>query len=126
MGDLTANFSVSEWKCHDGTMPPPECMDNVLKCARNLQVLRDHLGKPITIISGYRTKAYNDKIGGADKSLHMTGHAADIRVAGMTPKEVLGAVLHLIETDKMHNGGVGVYDSFVHVDVRSGPARWQG
>jgi uncharacterized protein YcbK (DUF882 family) len=44
----------------------------------------------------------------------------------MTPKEVMDAVLHLIATDKMHNGGVGVYDSFVHVDVRKAPARWVG
>ena len=124
--NLTKNFTLEEWTCHDGTPVPPECMDNVLKCAQNLQVLRDELGKPVTVISGYRSPAYNKSIGGADKSFHMTGHAADIRVAGMTPKEVHAKVLDLIANGKMHNGGVGVYDTFVHVDVRHGPARWVG
>jgi uncharacterized protein YcbK (DUF882 family) len=126
MGDLTANFSKAEWTCHDGTPVPPECADNVLKCARNLQVLRDELGLPVHVISGYRSPAYNKKIGGADHSFHMTGHAADIQVPGMTPKQVHAKVLELIVAGKMHNGGVGVYPTFVHVDVRSAPARWVG
>ena len=61
---LTKNFSLWEFRCRDGTDVPDEYMDNVRELAENLQVLRDKIGKPITVISGYRSPEYNKKIGG--------------------------------------------------------------
>ena len=59
---LTENFSLHEFKCRDGSVVPEELMDNVKELAENLQVLRDFIGKPITVISGYRSPSYNKKI----------------------------------------------------------------
>jgi uncharacterized protein YcbK (DUF882 family) len=125
---LTPNFKITEWKCHDGTQVPYNLVDNVKQCAENLQVLRDTIEKPIYILSGYRNPTYNQRIGGAKKSYHMTGKAADIRVKGMTPAEVAAVIERLIEDGKMEQGGIGVYDEdgFTHYDCRGTRARWEG
>ena len=77
---ITQNFSLSEFRCKDGTDVPEELMDNVSLLCENLQVLRDEIGKPIRVISGYRSPKYNRRIGGARRSQHMTANAADIKV----------------------------------------------
>ena len=98
---LTKNFNLSEFRCRDGSDVPDEFMDNVQLLAENLQVLRDHLEKPIRIISGYRSPSYNRKIGGAKKSQHMVAKAADIKVSGMHPDEVRQEILSLIKEGKI-------------------------
>ena len=123
---LEENFSLSEFKCKDGSDVPEELLDNVKLLAENLQVLRIHLGKPIRIISGYRSPKYNRRIGGAKRSQHMTAKAADIKVSGMTPAEVKSEIIKLIKEGKMHTGGVGLYTTFTHYDVRGRNARWYG
>ncbi len=50
--------------------------------------------------------------------------AADIKVSGMTPKEVALVIEGLIEQGKMKQGGIGIYPSWVHYDVRGTKARW--
>lgn len=87
-------------------------------------MLRDTLKKPVTINSGYRSPGYNKKVGGASKSQHLVAKAADIRVPGLLAIEVYNVILRLIEQGKMHNGGLGLYDTFVHYDVRATSARW--
>jgi len=123
---LEENFSLSEFKCKDGTHVPEELMDNVKLLAENLQVLREELGRPIRIISGYRSPKYNRRIGGAKRSQHMTAKAADIKVSGMTPAEVKAVIVRLIKEGKMHSGGIGLYTTFTHYDVRGRNARWYG
>jgi len=59
--------------------PPPEVIENLRAlCVNVLQPLRDALGTPIKINSGYRCPSVNKAIGGATNSQHMTGQAADI------------------------------------------------
>jgi uncharacterized protein YcbK (DUF882 family) len=87
-------------------------------------VLRDAVGKSISITSGYRSPQHNKKIGGAKDSQHVKGMAADIKVAGMTPKEVALVIDGLIESGKMKQGGIGIYASWVHYDIRGTKARW--
>lgn len=123
---LTANFRLDEFKCKDGSQVPAELLANVQELAANLQVLRDSLGKPITIMSGYRTPAYNAKCGGEPKSQHMEAKAADIIVTGMKPTEVCNTIKLLVSSGKMKQGGVGLYDGWVHYDVRGTKARWGG
>ena len=123
---LTENFNLSEFKCRDGTDVPEELMENVQLLADNLQVLRDHVDRPIRIISGYRTPTYNRKIGGARKSQHMLAKAADIKIAGMASGEIKRLLEDLIKLDRMHSGGVGLYKTFTHYDVRGRNARWHG
>jgi uncharacterized protein YcbK (DUF882 family) len=126
MGDLTKNFSLSEFKCRDGSDVPDEYACNVHTLTENLQVLRDALGVPIRVISGYRSPPYNRKIGGARKSQHMVAKAADIKVKGLTPDQVRDTILQLIDSGEMMQGGVGRYVTFTHYDVRGHKARWSG
>lgn len=113
---LSKNFKVSEFKCNDGS-------DTVLisdKLVDLLQNIRNHFGAAVTINSAYRTESYNKKIGGATKSQHVNGTAADIVVKGATPLEVAQYVEHIMPD----SGGIGVYQSFTHVDVRTNRSRW--
>lgn len=121
---LEKNFSLHEFRCKDGTDVPEEFMCHVQQLCMNLQVLRDHIGKPITIISGYRSPEYNKKIKGAKRSQHLLAKAADIVVSGMTSLEVRDIIIQLIKEEKMDPGGVGIYPTFVHYDVRGRNARW--
>jgi uncharacterized protein YcbK (DUF882 family) len=124
MAKITTNFSLEEFNCKDGSEMPNDVMINIIKLAKNLQVLRDAVGKTITITSGYRSPKYNLKIGGAKDSQHIKGTAADIKVKGMTPKEVAKVIEGLIASGKMTQGGIGIYPSWVHYDCRKIKARW--
>ena len=121
---ITKNFNLQEFDCRDGSQVPQEYMYNVTKLCENLQVLREHINKPIIVISGYRSPEYNTKIKGAKKSQHMLAKAADIVVPGMTSLEVRNIILELIKEGKMCKGGVGIYPTFTHYDVRGYNARW--
>lgn len=121
---LTKNFSLSEFACNDGTPVPEDLIPNVQELACNLQVLRDYFGIPITVNSGYRHPKYNESVGGAKNSQHLLAKASDIVVPGNSPKNVKRAIEQLIQEGKMKNGGIGLYKTFVHYDVRDYPARW--
>jgi len=123
---LSENFKKSEFKCKDGTGVPDDLMDNLVELVENLQIIREYIGKPIRIISGYRSPKYNRRIGGARRSQHMVAKAADLRVKGMEPKELRRIIIQLINEGKIKKGGVGLYTSFVHYDVRGRNARWKG
>lgn len=125
-GQLTKNFHASEFNCKDGSGVPIALKANITKLAVNLQVLRDYLGKSITITSGYRSPAHNKKIGGAKFSQHILGTAADIKVSGMTPKQVAEVIEKLITENRMVQGGLGTYAGWVHYDTRGIKARWNG
>lgn len=124
MAKITTNFSLEEFKCKDGSDIPNKELSNIIVLAKQLQVLRDAIGKPITINSGYRSPKYNAKIGGVKNSQHLKGKASDITVKGMSPKEVALVIEGLIEKGKMLQGGIGIYPTFVHYDIRGTKARW--
>lgn len=107
MGDLTKNFSRSEFKCPDcGRL---DLLDDRLVAV--LQRLRDMVDRPLKVVSGYRCCAQNGRVGGIRFSEHLFGRAADIPrgYARATQALKAGAV------------GVGVRDGWViHVDVTPG------
>lgn len=127
---VTDHFSVEEFACHDGTEYPNEWItDRLAALCETLETIREALGgKPVTVLSGYRTLSYNKKIGGAHASQHMTGRAADISVASLNPLYVHDAVLKLYRDGKVFIGGLGQYPTFTHIDIRPGQrlARWSG
>ena len=123
---MTKNFSKEEFDCNDGSEMNIAIYHNMVKVANQLQILRNYIGKPITINSGYRSEEYNASIGGAKNSQHIMGRAADIVVKGMTPLAVHTTIELLIEKGDMLQGGLGLYDSFVHYDIRGTKARWDG
>ena len=124
MEQLTRNFHRKEFDCKDGTKVPEEFKNNLVKLAVNLQVLRDDLGSTIVISSGYRTPKYNKRVGGALASQHLTASASDLSQNKETPLELYKRIEKLIKQGKMHNGGLGLYNTFVHYDIRQKTTRW--
>lgn len=112
-GDLkiSEHFKVKEYACKDGSQVV--FVDEYLRII--LEILRNKIGKPVIITSGYRTPEWNKQCGGAKYSYHMRGMAADIRVDGVSPKE-LAHELNNIVPDEC---GIIVYDKWVHFDVRT-------
>lgn len=122
---LTENFTRQEFDCKDGTPVPQQYIGNVTELAKNLQVLRDHINEPILITgSGYRTASHNKKVGGAPASRHLTASGADINAKNYSPRGLANVIEQLIAEGKMKQGGIGVYNGFVHYDIRGTKARW--
>jgi uncharacterized protein YcbK (DUF882 family) len=109
---LEQHFKVREFACRDGSQIV--FIDNYL--INILEILRNKVGKPIIITSGYRTPEWNAKCGGAKYSYHMRGMAADIKVNGMSAEQ-LAKELDAIIPEKY---GIIVYKNWVHFDVRTG------
>lgn len=113
---LSENFTVKEFRCKDDS-------DTILisdGLVNLLQLIRLHFGKPVIINSAYRTKAHNAAVGGSPRSQHMLGTAADIRISGVEPL----AIAQYAEKLMPDCGGIGLYNSFTHVDVRAKRTRW--
>jgi len=125
---LTKNFSLHEFDCNDGSKMPSDVLLNVVELAGQLQILRDFIGKPIKINSAYRSPSYNKMVGGAKNSQHKLGKAADIRVDGISPRELHGIIEELIKDGRMKQGGLGRYNSFTHYDIgyNGRKRRWDG
>ncbi len=114
-------FKKSEFKCKCGKCGgfPVEPDENLVELLENI---RKHFGVPVTVTSGVRCKTHNANVGGASSSQHLKGTAADIKVKGVTPKKVAAYA----ETLLPNTGGIGIYGTFVHVDVRKTKSRWNG
>lgn len=121
---LTENFSLPEFASKDGAAFPEDVKTNLAELAENLQVLRDHFGRSVTVTSGYRSPAHNVRIGGASDSFHVRGMAADLQIAGVAPRVVYNAIELLIKSGKMKEGGLGLYNGWVHYDIRGRKIRW--
>ena len=107
MTRLSKNFTSEEFEC-------PCCGELIVSPAliSKLQELRDIVGKPIRITSGYRCIQYNKSVDGYSNSPHTEGVAADIKVKGMTP--VTLAVL----ADRIKYIRIGIYKSHTHIDIK--------
>lgn len=110
---ITKSFTWGEF-IREGDNPNADILFQIQILANRLQVVRDLLGLPIHITSGYRNPTHNAAVGGAKNSYHVKGMAADIIVTGM-PARALQAYL------KNWSGGMGRYPDFTHLDV--GPER---
>jgi uncharacterized protein YcbK (DUF882 family) len=118
-------FSVEELACRDGN-PVPECYYENAKaiCAR-ADKLREKVGHPLVVTSGYRTPAYNKKVGGAAKSQHVTASALDLKCHEVPAKELARIWEELVAAGEVPDGGLGVYRSWIHIDIGK-PRRWKG
>lgn len=112
---VSANFTVREFRCKDGT-DPIFISDGLVWI---VQSIRDNFKRPVHINSAYRTPPHNQKEGGAKYSQHLYGKAADIWVEGVSPKEVYEYADSLMP----NRGGVIRYSNFVHVDDRD--SKWR-
>ena len=109
---MTANFKVKEFASKDGYGKVVLHIPMI----RQLQKIRDHFGKPITINSGHRSRNHNKKVGGASNSFHVKGRAFDIVVKDTEPAAVARYAAEI------GIKGIIRYDTFIHVDSR--PARY--
>lgn len=115
---LSTNFKVKEFACTDGS--DPIFIDSDL--VNILQKIRSHFGKAVTITSAYRTPGKNKACGGTTYSQHLYGKAADIKIQGVAPKTVAAYAEKLLPK----SGGIGIYKTFTHIDVRTTKSRWNG
>lgn len=104
------HFKVKEFACKDGSQVV--FIDDYLVSI--LDILRNQIGKPVHINSGYRTPTRNKDVGGAKYSYHMRGMAADIRVNGMSAKELANKLNKIVQDEC----GIIVYSTWVHIDTR--------
>lgn len=100
MANLTEHFTLEEMifsetasrKGFDNN-PPPEAQNNLGRVALLLEQVRKILNRPLIITSGYRCKELNQAIGSSETSQHRRGAACDFKVKGMTPDEVVRAII---------------------------------
>lgn len=117
MGDLSTNFSRSEFACKDNCGFDTVDADLLVV----LEAVRDRFGVPVKIESGCRCSAHNKKIRGSERSQHMLGRAADIVVQGVPSWKVQD----FIDNTWPDRYGLGRYKGFTHIDTRNGKARWE-
>jgi hypothetical protein len=96
--NLSPHFTLDELTHTDhreiDNSPNQAEIENLQRLANFLEEVKTVLGgKPVMISSGFRCKALNDAVGSKDSSQHRVGCAADFRVPGMTPDEVVRAII---------------------------------
>lgn len=116
---LSEHFSLEELTHTDhrefDNTPTDAELANLVRLAEFLEVIKAVLGgKPIMINSAFRSKAVNDAVGSKDSSQHRTGCAADIRVPGMTPDEVVKAI---IASDLAYDQVIREFDRWTHISI---------
>jgi zinc D-Ala-D-Ala carboxypeptidase len=119
MGDLTKNFSRSEFAC-------PCCGDDKIShyAVNALQLIRNAVGAPLSIESGVRCSAHNEAIGGVENSSHVpadkddgegiVGHAVDIKCITSTMR------FKIIKEATKYFTRIGIGRNFVHLDNDTG------
>ena len=109
-------FSDSEFECKCG------CSSLIIneELVEVLNKLREWVGGPVYITSGTRCEERNRKVGGSERSRHLTGEGADIISSRKTPIEIC----QWLDTTYPDKYGIGLYQFHVHLDVRPTYARW--
>lgn len=120
--NLTPNFTLEELTHTDhrefDNTPNDQELANLVRLADFLEQVKVVLGgKPIIINSAFRCKQVNDAVGSSDKSQHRRGCAADIRVPGMTPDEVVSAI---IASGIGYDQVIREFDRWTHVSIPNG------
>lgn len=124
MGDLTKNISRHELACQCDKC---NCHTADWEVIEIVQEACDHFAKELGlakvvlgISSAHRCAKHNKDVGGADDSQHLYGTALDIRINGVSP----ASIYQYLDSKYPDRLGLGLYNSFVHVDTREGKARW--
>lgn len=135
---LSKNFALHEFvrsqtaSRHQINNTPPH--DSVVALthlvANLLQPLRDFLGRPITITSGFRCFDLNQRIGGSQNSQHMVGEAADFECWGISNPDLFRVIRNRFVYDQLilerHNPAHGPHSGWIHLSYRvAGPNRMQ-
>ena len=120
---LSLHFTLEELTHTDhrqfDNTPNPDELANLNRLAKFLEQVKTVLGgKPVMINSAFRCKQVNDAVGSKDTSQHRIGCAADIRVPGMTPDEVVKAVMAAgLGYDQI----IREFDRWTHISIPNNP-----
>jgi uncharacterized protein YcbK (DUF882 family) len=120
--NLTAHFTLEELTASEtaerngwDNTPNEQELANLGRLAAFLEQVKEVLaGKPIMISSGLRTKKVNDAVGSKDTSQHRIGCAADFKVPGMTPDEVVKAI---IASGIGYDQVIREFDRWTHISI---------
>jgi N-acetylmuramoyl-L-alanine amidase len=104
--------------------PPKTLWANIARTAQMLDEIRHRLGYAVFINSAYRNLNYNTCIGGEPASLHMQFNAIDFRGANGNANEWHAVAKAVRASDTRFTGGIGRYNTFVHIDTRGRKADW--
>jgi len=121
--NLTEHFTLEELTHTDhrefDNTPNQQEQFNLIRLAKMLEKVKVVLGgKPIMVNSAFRSKAVNDAVGSKDTSQHRLGCAADIRVPGMKPDEVVRAI---IASEVIYDQIIREFDSWTHISIPNTP-----
>lgn len=127
MTRLTRNFTLDELVLSDYAIrndldntPNDEQIENLrILCFNVLQPLREVLGKPVIVTSGYRSPVVNKAIGGATTSQHIKGQAADIHVPEMSIQELYDFIKANLPFDQL----IQEFGRWVHVSYNASSNR---
>ena len=109
MGNLSANFSSSEFRCQCGCDADNLNVDLVAR----LQVFRDMLARSVVITSGLRCVEHNSTVGGVPHSQHVSGNAVDIATLNSADRgDKLSAAM------SAGFKAIGIGKNFLHLDLR--------
>lgn len=116
---LSPNFTLEELTHTDhrqfDNTPNATEIANLTRLAALLEQVRTEIGnKPIMVNSAFRSKQVNDAVGSKDTSQHRIGCAADIRVPGMMPDEVVKKV---IASDIGYDQIIREFDRWTHISI---------
>jgi zinc D-Ala-D-Ala carboxypeptidase len=119
--NLSPNFTLEELTVSEiaarrnlDNTPNATEVANLVRTAELLEQVRAVLGKPILVNSAFRSKTVNDAVGSRDTSQHRLGCAADIRVPGVTPKQVVQACVDAkVPFDQI----IEEFGSWTHISV---------
>jgi putative chitinase len=117
--NLSPHFTLEELTHTDhrtlDNTPNETELANLQRLAEFLETVKTLLGgKPIMVNSAFRSKAVNDAVGSKDTSQHRIGCAADIRVPGLTPDEVVKAI---IASGIGYDQVIREFDRWTHISI---------
>lgn len=119
--NLSENFTLEEMiasetasRYHIDNTPDNDALMNLRRLALFLEDVRKALDKPIHINSAFRCIQANKKVGGKPTSQHCKGAAADIKVKGMTPDEVVKVI---INAGLPYDQVIREFDSWTHISI---------
>ncbi len=111
-----AELTFTNHRTLDNT-PDAEALKNLTRLAEFLEKVRDLLDAPIDVNSAYRSPAVNTSVGGKPTSQHCKGCAADIKVTGMTPDQV---VRKIKDSGLPFDQLIREFDAWTHVSISEG------
>jgi hypothetical protein len=119
--NLSPNFTLEELTHSEiaernglDNTPNEDTKANLVRLARFLEEVRKVLGRPIMVNSAYRSQGVNAQLGSKPTSQHCIGCAADIKVPGLTPDNI---IKELLKTNLEYDQLIREFDSWVHISI---------